>query len=106
MVELEDNKDKGDFLQKVPCTHPVLSAPTHASARDSWIKDLLNMALPVRTRPSFPFSQSPPSGNFHEPLILNHQGADRLKTAITENNQTDHMDHSLVLLNETMSHAV
>ena len=28
------------------------------------------MALPIRTRPSSPISQSLPSGNFHKPLIL------------------------------------
>ena len=32
-----------------------------------------------------PHSQSLPSGSFHEPLILIHQGADRMKTTITEN---------------------
>ena len=52
------------------------------------------MALPIRTRPSFPHSQSLPSGSFHKPLILLDQRADRLKTTITETNQTDHMDHS------------
>ena len=31
------------------------------------------------------FSQSLPSGSFHNPLILLHQRADRLKTTITEN---------------------
>ena len=35
-----------------------------------WIKDLLCMALPIRTRPSFPHSQSLSSGRFHKPLIL------------------------------------
>ena len=50
-----------------------------------WIKDLLSMAPPIRTRPSFPLSQSLPSGSFHKPLILLHQQADRLKTTITEN---------------------
>ena len=49
------------------------------------IKDLLSMALPIRTRPSSPISQSLPSGNFHKPLILLHQRADRMKTTITEN---------------------
>ena len=49
------------------------------------IKDLLSMALPIRRRPSFPLSQSLPSGSFHKPLILLHQRADRLKTTITEN---------------------
>ena len=34
---------------------------------------------------SFPLSQSLPSGSFHQPLILLHQRADRLKTTITEN---------------------
>ena len=37
----------------------------HSSA-ENWIKDLLNMALPIRTRPSFPLSQSLPSGSFHK----------------------------------------
>ena len=41
------------------------------------------MALPI-TRPSFPFSQFLPSGSFHNPLILIHQRADRMKTTITE----------------------
>ena len=49
------------------------------------MKDLLSMALPIRTRPSFPLSQSLPSGNFHKPLILLHQRADRLKTTMIEN---------------------
>ena len=52
---------------------------------ENWIKDLLNMALPIRTRPSFPLSQSLLSGSVHKPLILIHQRADRIKTAITEN---------------------
>ena len=39
-----------------------------------------------------------------KPLILIHQRADKRKTIIRENYQTDHMDHSLV--NETMSHAI
>ena len=45
---------------------------------ENWIKDLLSMAPPIRTRPSFPLSQSLPSGTFHQPLIL-HQMADKLK---------------------------
>ena len=51
----------------------------------NWIKGLLSMAPPIKTRPSFPHSQSLPSGNFHKPLILIHQRADRMKTKITEN---------------------
>ena len=52
---------------------------------ENWIKDLLSLALPIITRPSFPLSQSLPSGSFHKPLILLHQRADRRKTTITEN---------------------
>ena len=63
---------------------------------ENWTEDVLNMALPIRTRSSFPHSQSLPSGSFHKPLILIPQRADRMKTTITENNQTDHMDYSLV----------
>ena len=52
---------------------------------ENWIKDLLSMAPPIRTRPSFPLSQSLPSGSFHKLLIFLHQRADRVKTTITEN---------------------
>ena len=52
---------------------------------ENWIKVLLSMAWPIRTRPSFPLSQSLPSGSFHKPLILIPQRADRMKTTITEN---------------------
>ena len=72
---------------------------------ENWIKDLLSMALPIRTGPSFPLNQSLPSESFHKPLILLHQRADRLKPRSQKTNQSDHMDHSLVYLNETMSHA-
>ena len=37
-------------------------------SKENWIKGLLNMALPIRTRPSLPCSQSLPSGSFHKPL--------------------------------------
>ena len=59
-------------------------AQPHPSA-ENWIKDLLRMALPTRASPSFPHSQSLPSGSLHKPLILIHQRADRMKTTITEN---------------------
>ena len=55
------------------------------SSKENWIKDLLSMAPPIRTRPSIPLSQSIPSGSFHKPLILLQQSTDRLKTTITEN---------------------
>ena len=53
--------NKGEATQPHPTT-------------ENWIKDLLRMALHIRT-----------SGRFHKPLILLHQRADRLKTTITEN---------------------
>ena len=46
---------------------------------ENWIKNLWSMAPPISTRPSFPLSQSLPSGSFHKPLILLQQRADRLK---------------------------
>ena len=56
----------------------------HPSTKN-WIKDLLNMAQPIRTRPNFPLSQYLPSGSFHKPLTFLHQTADRLKTTGTGN---------------------
>jgi len=38
--------------------------------KGNWIKDLLSIAPPIRTRPSFPHSQSLPSESFHKPFIL------------------------------------
>ena len=52
---------------------------------ENFIKDLLSMAPPIRTRPSIPLSQSIPSGSFHMPLTLLYHRAARLKTKITEN---------------------
>ena len=49
---------------------------SHPSA-DNCTKDLLSTALPTRARPSFPYSQSLPSGSLQKPLILIHQRADR-----------------------------
>ena len=68
--------------------HNLVSGQTGGGENPSTekqIKDLLSMAPPVRTRPSFPHSQSFPSGSFHKPLILIHQRAHRMKTIITEN---------------------
>ena len=52
---------------------------------EDWTKNLLSMAPTIRTRLSFPLSQSLPSGSIHKPLILLHQRADRLNTTFTEN---------------------
>ena len=56
----------------------------HPSTKN-WIKDLLSRAPPIRTRLSFPLSQSLPSGSFHKLLIIIHQRANRMKTTITKN---------------------
>ena len=56
----------------------------HPSA-EYWNKDLLSMTLPTGARPSFPHSQSLPSGSLHKLLILIHQRADKMKTTTTEN---------------------
>ena len=45
---------------------------TQLHPSENWIKDWLSSAPPMRTRPSFPHSQSPPSGSFHKPLVLLH----------------------------------
>ena len=55
--------------------HSLVSGQTtgreHSLAhQQNWIKDLLSKALPIRTRPSFPLSQSLPSGSFHKSLTL------------------------------------
>ena len=55
------------------------------TSTENWIKDVLNMAPHIRTRPNFPLSQSLPTGSFHKPLTHLRQRADRLKTIITEN---------------------
>ena len=52
---------------------------------ENCIQDLLSTAPPIRTRPSFPLSQSLPSGSFHKPFTLLHQRTDRLKTTVIEN---------------------
>ena len=62
----------------VHLSHPYMTT-------GKFTEDLLSPAPLIRTRPSFPLSQSLPPGSFHKPLILIHQRADRLKTIITEN---------------------
>ena len=47
--------------------------------------DLLNLALPIRIRPSFPQSPFLSLGSFHKLLILICQRPDCMKTTITEN---------------------
>ena len=51
-------------------------AQLHPSA-NNWIKDLMSMALPTRTRPNFSHCQSLPSGSLHKALSLIYQKEDR-----------------------------
>ena len=51
---------------------------------ENWIKHLLSMVPPIRTRPSFPHSQSLPTGSFHKLLIFLCQRAGRMKTSVTQ----------------------
>ena len=51
---------------------------------ENWIKHLLSMVPPIRTRPSFPHSQSLPTGSFHKRLIFLCQRAGRMKTSVTQ----------------------
>ena len=50
-----------------------------------WINNLPSMALPIRTRPSFPLSQSLSSGRLHNPLILH--------PSPSEGRQTENHNH-------------
>jgi len=58
------------------------------------IQYLLSMALPIRTRPSFPLCHSIPLGSFRKPLIL-HQRKTVWKPQSQKTNQFNHMGHSL-----------
>ena len=55
------------------------------ASAESWIKDLLNMAPPIRTRPIFLQCQSLLSWSFHKSLPFIHHSADRMKTTNTGN---------------------
>ena len=46
----------------------VWGGNTALQATENWIKDLLSMAPPIRTRVSFPHSQSLPSGSFYKSI--------------------------------------
>ena len=73
---------------------------------ENWMKDLLSMVPPLRRRPIFPLSQSFPSGSSVILLSCSIWGQIVWKTQSQKTNQFDHMDHSFILLMETMSHAM
>ena len=73
---------------------------------ENWIKDLLSMAPPIRARPDSP-TVSPSHQEASTSLLsLSIRGQTEWKPQSQKTNQTDHMDHSLVSLNETMSQAM
>ena len=76
--------------------HSFASGPTtgreHSPSTENWIKDLLNMAPPIRTRPSFPLSLS-----YQEASIsFSIRRKTDWKPQSQETNQSDHTEHSLV----------
>ena len=73
---------KGTLCIVWPQIHSREGRQLHPSTKN-WIKHLLSMAPPMRTKPSFPLSLSHQEASIS--LFLLHQRADRLKTAITEN---------------------
>ena len=62
---------------------------------EHWIKDLLSKAPPIRTRSSFPLSQSLPLGSLSL-LSFSIRGQTDWKPQSQKTNQSDHMDHSVV----------
>ena len=72
----------------------VIAQP-HPST-ENWIKDLLSLALPIRTRPSVPsvsLSHQAPSISL---LSFSIRGQTDWHPQSQKTNQSDHMDHSLV----------
>ena len=62
---------------------------------ENCIKDLLNLSPPIRTRPSFPQSQSLQEASISL-FSLSFSGQTEGKPQSQKTNQTDHKDHSLV----------
>ena len=62
------------------------------------------MAPPIRTKPSFPLSQSLPLGSFHKPLILLHQRANTLKPYSQKTSQSDHTRTTALSKSMKLSH--
>ena len=63
---------------------------------ENWIKDLLSMAPPIRTRPSFSLSKSIPSGSFRSLLSFSIRGQTDWKPQLQKTNRFDYMNHNLV----------
>ena len=72
---------------------------------ENWINHLLSMAPPVRTRPGFPLVNLSHEEASISLLSFSIRGQTDWKPQSQKTNQSDHMDHSLVQLSETMRHA-
>ena len=70
--------------------------PELCPSTENWITNLLSLALPLKTRPGFPLSQSLPSGSFQSLLSFSTRGQTGWKPQSQKTNKTGHMDHSLV----------
>ena len=63
---------------------------------ENWIKDLLSMAPPIRTRPSSPSVSLSHQEAFISLLSFSIRGQTDWKPPSQKINQSNHMDHSLV----------
>ena len=63
---------------------------------ENWIKDLLNTALPIRTRPSFPSVNLSHKEASISLLSFSNRGQAEWNPQSLKTNQTAHMNHSLV----------
>ena len=61
---------------------------------ENWIKDLLSITPPIRTRPSIPLSLSPQEA-FTSLLSFSIRGQTDWKPQSQKTSHSDHMDHSL-----------
>ena len=79
------------------CIQPSYPLPSPSPpSTEIWIKDLLSMAPPIRTIPSFLYSSLSHQETSISLLPLSLQGRTGWKPQSQKTNQTDHMDHGLV----------
>ena len=76
--------------------HAAIHGVTKIWTRLSDWSDWLSLVPPIKTRPSFPLSQSLPSRSFHNPLIFSIRGQTDWKQQSQKSNQSESMDYSLV----------
>ena len=83
------------YLHHVVWSNNREGTQTHPST-ENWIKDLLSMAPPIRTRPSFPSVSLSHQEAFISLLSFSIRGQTKWKPQSQKTNQTDYMDHNLV----------